>query len=85
MSRSLGLREDQQAAEALLAWIVGLLPEAPWGGHREQARSYMGHRETCRSELARDRAGPATSVLQVMTAPGAFKPAAGSPASKGVG
>ncbi len=84
MSRSLGLREDQQAAEALLAWIVGLLPEAPWGAHREQARSYIGRRETCRSELARDKAGPTTTVLQVMTAPGAFKPAAESPASKGV-
>ncbi len=85
MSRSLGLREDQQQAEALLAWIVGLLPEAPWGDHRERARSYIGRRETCRSELARDRAGPASTLLQVMVAPGGFKPAAGSPASKGVG
>ncbi|PMY40496.1 hypothetical protein C1Y35_10260 [Pseudomonas sp. GW456-L14] len=84
MSRSLGLREDQQAAEALLAWIVGLLPEAPWGGHREQARAYRYCAVPCRSELARDRAGPAATMLQVMTASGAFKPAAGSPASKGV-
>ncbi|MFJ6091905.1 hypothetical protein [Pseudomonas chlororaphis] len=80
MSRSLGLREDQQAAQALLSWIVGLLPEAPWGGHREQARSYMEQRSTCRSELARDRVGAATTMLQV----GGFKPEAGSPASKGV-
>lgn len=64
MSRSLGLREDQQAAQALLSWIIGLLPEAP------------------SSERARDRTGPATTVLQVMTVPGGFKPAAGSPASK---
>ncbi|SDS16915.1 hypothetical protein SAMN05216585_1434 [Pseudomonas chlororaphis] len=69
MSRSLGLREDQQAAEALLAWIVGLLPEAPRGGHRQPAR---------------DKHGTTGTLLQVMVAPGGFKPAAGSPASKGV-
>lgn len=81
MSRSLGLREDRQAAQALLAWIVGSLPETPWGGYREQARSYSGRCRFCRRELAREGAGPGTVVLQVMTVPGGFKPAPGSPAS----
>ncbi|WP_139192721.1 hypothetical protein [Pseudomonas sp. NFIX28] len=56
MSRSLGLREEQQAAQALLAWIVGLLPEQPGGGHRELARPYPSAASPCSSGLARDRA-----------------------------
>ncbi|WP_148169621.1 hypothetical protein [Pseudomonas chlororaphis] len=53
---NLGLREDRQAARALLVWIVESLPEAPLCGYREQACSYRGSDALGRSELARDKA-----------------------------
>ncbi|WP_124352882.1 hypothetical protein [Pseudomonas chlororaphis] len=67
---SLGLREDRQAVQALLSWIVESLPDAPWGGHREQARSYRSDANPCRSELARDKSGP--DELSVLTQTGGW-------------